>query len=382
MKPGVACPSRAWAGSRSARTRRERVRPLAERRERCSPDRLENLSRDDKRRRVSRRRLSRPDSRTLAVATDHTRRRDGHAFLPASRRRSPQAAHRLPGERNPAHRGGDGPRRIHRQRVHPLPPAVAMPGEGARRVHADRARGMGSRHPRAPADDDVRGRFGRRRDLRAANPDVEPGRRDLPLPAGLVDGLLLPERRGRRGDLRPRGPGNAGDDLRGRALQGRGLPRDPARHDLPLRSRRPAASPRLRDAWLDRDSEALPEPVRTDSRRRSVLPPRHPPALGAEDIPGTRRLPREGARPRRVPGVRSRLSPLRRRRLGRLPVSVDVLDPRLRADHGSDPPAAALAPDLPGPELRHLLVLPAGSSTSTRMRCRFPITTRICSRRR
>src|SRR5207247_7625555 len=44
---------------------------------------------------------------------------------------------------------------------------------------------------------------------------------------------------------------------------------------------------------------------------------------------------------------------------GRLPLSVDVLDPRLRADHGPNPPAAALAPDLPGAELRHLLVLPA-----------------------
>ena len=32
---------------------------------------------------------------------------------------------------------------------------------------------------------------------------------------------------------------------------------------------------------------------------------------------------------------------------------------RLRADHRPDPPAAALAPDVPGPELRDLLVLPA-----------------------
>ena len=45
--------------------------------------------------------------------------------------------------------------------------------------------------------------------------------------------------------------------------------------------------------------------------------------------------------------------------LGRLPLSVDVLDPRLRADHRPDPPASAFAPDLPGEQLRHLLVLSA-----------------------
>src|SRR5438094_6972289 len=38
---------------------------------------------------------------------------------------------------------------------------------------------------------------------------------------------------------------------------------------------------------------------------------------------------------------------------------MDVLDPRLRADYGPNPPAAALPSDLPGAELRHLLVLPA-----------------------
>ncbi len=230
--------------------------------------------------------------------------------------------------------------------------------------------------------EDVRGRSRRRRDLGPPHADVEPGRRDLALPAGLVDGLLLPERRGRRGDLRPRGRGDAGDDLRRRALQGRGLPRHPARHDLSLRSRRPAAPSRLRDAWPDRDPEALPEPVRTDPRRRPVLPPRHPPAVGAEDAPGAGRLPREGARSRRVPGVRPRLPPLRRRRLGRLPLPVDVLDPRLRADHGPHPPAAALAPDLPGPELRHLLVLPAQARLRPGRGAASRTTTRTCSRRR
>src|SRR4029079_18972305 len=66
-----------------------------------------------------------------------------------------------------------------------------------------------------------------------------------------------------------------------------------------------------------------------------------------------------GACPRRIPDLRRRLPPVRRRRLGRISLPVDVLDPRLRADHRPYPPAATLAPDLPGPELRDLLVLPA-----------------------
>ena len=57
--------------------------------------------------------------------------------------------------------------------------------------------------------------------------------------------------------------------------------------------------------------------------------------------------------------LRPRLPPVRRRRLGRLRLPVDVLDPRLRADHRAHPHAAAVAPDVPGAQLRHLLVLPA-----------------------
>src|SRR4029078_578994 len=71
------------------------------------------------------------------------------------------------------------------------------------------------------------------------------------------------------------------------------------------------------------------------------------------DVPG------EAARPGRLPDVRPRLPPVRRRRLGRLRLPVDVLDPRLRADHGPDPHATAVTPDVPGTQLRDLLVLPA-----------------------
>ena len=50
--------------------------------------------------------------------------------------------------------------------------------------------------------------------------------------------------------------------------------------------------------------------------------------------------------------------PVRRGRLGRLPVPLRVQHPRLRADREAHPRAAAGAPDLRGPELRDLLVLP------------------------
>ena len=72
-------------------------------------------------------------------------------------------------------------------------------------VRADRARGVGARPARAPALQDVRRRARGRRDHRPAPADVERRRRDLALPPDRVDGLLLPQRRGRRGDLRPRG---------------------------------------------------------------------------------------------------------------------------------------------------------------------------------
>ncbi len=69
-------------------------------------------------------------------------------------------------------------------------------------------------------------------------------------------------------------------------------------------------------------------------------------------------FPSEGARARRLSDVRPRLSPVRRRRLGRLRLPVDVLDPRLRADHRAHPHAAAVASDVRRAELRDLLVLP------------------------
>ena len=249
-------------------------------------------------------------------------------------------------------------------------------------VRADRARGVGSRRARAPAPEDRRRRAGRGRDLRPADADVERRRRDLALPPDRDDGLLLPQRRGRRGDLRPRGLGDAGDDLRRPALPRRRLRRRAARDDLSLPAGGPAAASRVRDAGADRDPAPLPQPVRADRRGRAVLPPRHPSADRAATRSASGRVPGEGARPRRLPDLRRRLPPVRRRRLGRLPLPVDVLDPRLRADHGPDPPAAAVAPDVRGAGTSSSARSARASSTSTRSRCRSRTTTRICSRRR
>ena len=171
-------------------------------------------------------------------------------------------------------------------------------------VRADRARGVGARGARAPALRDGA------RSSRAATPiggrqllmwneDVEIS---LCRPSR-GDGLLLPQRRGRRGDLRPRGLRHARDDLRRPALPARRLRRRPARHDLPLRARGRAAAPRLRVAGPDRDPAPLPQRVRAAARARAVLPPRHPPADRAAHASASAASSRRpGAGQGRLPG--------------------------------------------------------------------------------
>ena len=234
----------------------------------------------------------------------------------------------------------------------------------------------------SPSLQDDRDRARGRRGLRPQAPDVEQRRRDLARAAVRVDGLLLPERRGRRGLLRPRGVGDAAHDVRRPVLQGGRLRRHPARDDLHLRAVRPAAVPALRDARADRDPEAVPEPVRAADGARALLPPGHPPADRAPDRPRARRVPAQDPRPGRLPGLRDRLPPVRRRGLGRLPLPVDVQHQRLRADHGAHPHAAAVASDV--------LRAPTSSSarsareswTSTRWRFRSRTTTRTSRARR
>ena len=178
----------------------------------------------------------------------------------------------------PARRGGAGLRGLLGQRVDPLPPVEPVPGQGGRRVRADRARGVGAGHPRPPAHQHARPRAVRRPGPGPAAAPVQRRRRDRDLHPGGRGGLLLPRRRGRRGRLRPRGRRGAGDDLRLAAVPQARLRRDPARHDLPLPLRRPAALADLLHAGRDRDAEPLPQPLRPAARARAVLAPRLPPA--------------------------------------------------------------------------------------------------------
>ena len=128
--------------------------------------------------------------------------------------------------------------------------------------------------------------------------------------------------------------------------------------------------------------EPLPQPLRAAARARAVLPARLPPAVDAGDPPRARRAPGQGPRARRLPGLRHRLPPARRGRLGRLRLPVHVQHRRLRAQGRAPAPAAARAPELPGPELRDLLVLPADARLGPDGDRRCPTTTPTCSRRR
>ena len=126
-------------------------------------------------------------SRRSSRRSSASRRAGGtsSALLPAPRRRPPQAAHPVPRERDPAHRGGDGPRGLHRQRVDPLPPPVAVPRDGARGRSSRSCARNGCPTRTRTGTSRRRRRAAGRRDHRPAHADVERRRRDL---------ALLPER--------------------------------------------------------------------------------------------------------------------------------------------------------------------------------------------
>ena len=182
-------------------------------------------------------------------------------------------------------------------------------------------------------------------------------------PAGRGDAgrHLLPQRRGRRDALRPRGQRASRHELRRRCATARAT-------TSCSRSARPGGSIRTRASdqrmlYLESPSEivppqALPQRLRPAARALAVLAARHPRCPTRSRPRATsRRLPR--LRPRRAAGITAyhyRAPPVRRRRLGRLPLPVHLQHRRLRADHRARPPAAAGPPDVPGAQLRRLLV--------------------------
>ena len=251
-------------------------------------------------------------------------------------------------------------------------------------VPADRARRVGARRPRPPAGEHRPDRAAGRPDQRAAPADVERRHRGLGLQADGADGRLLPQRRGRRGRLRPPRHGRRADDVRPGRVPREGLRRDPARHDPPLGARRGlrAALDVLPHAGRDRDPEPLPQPLRPAARARAVLAARLPSAGRARDGRRDRRVDGHPARARRPADLRPRPPPVRRGRVGRLRLPVHVQRRRLRAARGALPPAAARAPDLPGPELRHLHVRAADARLGRDGRAAARTTTRTSSPRR
>ena len=220
---------------------------------------------------------------------------------------------------------------------------------------------MGARRPRPPPGGRQRGGGGRRRAVRAAPADVERRHRGLRVQADRGARALLPQRRGRRGDLRAPRERRAAHHVRPRAVPRARLRGDPARHHAHVRAARGrgAVLGLLPHPRRDRDAEPLPQPLRPAARALAVLAARLPPARGARDLRRERRFRRDGAGAGRLPGLHARPAPVRRRRLGRLRVAVHLQRRRLRAARRALPPAAARAPDVPGVELRDLHVRPA-----------------------
>ena len=264
----------------------------------------------------------------------------GHAFLPASRRRPAQAPHPVPRQRHPAHRGGDGARGLHGERVDPLPPPVALPGEGGREfepivreewvpdTHAHR---MMHTKGVEPGGDEVTGRR-----LLMWNADVEIS---LCRPTEQMDYFF----RNGEGDeviFVHEGTGTL-ETIFGE------LPYKDGDYVVIPRGTTYRFRPEGEQRYLVFETPGLIEiPRRYRNQYGQIIEGApyyhrdiHPPT--ELNTHRDRGIPGQGARARRLPDLPPRLPPLRRRRLGRLSLPVDVLDPRFRADHRPDPPAAA-----------------------------------------
>ena len=233
--------------------------------------------------------------------------------------------------------------------VDPLPPDVALPRAEARRLRADRARrGVPDAHAHRhfttwdiePDGDPITGRK-----LLMWNNDVEISL--VPRASAWTTSSATARATRSTSSTRAR---HARDDVRRPAVQGGRLHRHPARHDVPFR---PDSLPERHLLFETPGLIEIPKRYRNHYGQLMEGAPYyhrdiHPPTE-LKTIRERGEFLGQGARARRLPGLRRRLPPVRRRRLGRLPLPVDVLDPRLRADHRADPQAAALAPDVPGP---------------------------------
>ena len=138
------------------------------------------------------------------------------------------------------------------------------------------------------------------------------------------------------------------------------LPRATTHRWVPTSAGRAAAALRDRGEQPHRAAEALPVALRPVPRARAVLRAR-PAAADRAARCGRRRdvevyVKHRGTGPGGLAGTVHVVpaAPVRRRRLGRLPLPLRVQRRRLRADHRPGAPAAAGAPGLRGPQLRDL----------------------------
>ena len=181
---------------------------------------------------ASARATSRPCSRRSSAS-----RRGGGTSdaLRVDGRRPAQAPHAVPRRGRPAaRRGGDGLRGLLRQRVDPLPPALAVPTSRRRRLHTDRARGVGPRRARAPPHRHGAAATRRRPGLRP--PRCSCSTTTSRSRSASRDGARRASTetaRATRSCSSTRARGSLRDDLRRAAVQPPRLRRDPARNDLP-----------------------------------------------------------------------------------------------------------------------------------------------------
>ena len=272
-----------------------------------------------------------------------------------------------------------------RQRVDPLPPALAVPAVGGRRVHARSCARSGCPTPTCTGwPTPTRSTPGGDADQRPAAADVQRRHRGLDLQADRGPRGLLPQRRGRRGRLRPPRRRRAAHDVRAGALPREGLRRHPARDDPPLapgRGRR-AVLGLLPHARRDRDAQPLPQPLRPAARARAVLPARLPRPDRARDdreptassssrcasATATRATCSTATRSTSSAGTAtSTRTRSTRRTSSRAPGASTCRRPRTRPSRARTSSSARSR---------------RGCSTGTRRRCRSPTTTRTSSPRR
>ena len=284
-------------------------------------------------------------------------------YYVAPRQHPAAAPHPAPrARRQPLRRGAVRDGGLHRPQLAALPPDAADPDAPDRAGPPDPARGRRRRAP-SPSPDEDRRRAGRRATSITGrvplyfNSDVVFGvvRPAEPMPAGHV----LSQRRS---------PTRCSSSTRAAASATRSSGRcatAPATTSC-CRSGRPGGSTRTPAP----SSGCCTSRRRRRSSRRSAIATttascsstRRTPS--ATSTPRRGRAPRDGRRRLRDPrpldrpdhGLPLPPPPVRRRRLGRLPLAVPLQHRRLPADHRPRPPAAAGPPDVPGAQLRRLLV--------------------------